>query len=107
VTRETAGFPNEQYLQALRARAGKFGTANLNITDVTGAEGPFTSGQSDGCTVRTDGTPPMVGVLAKDRRTISIGHDGVAEERITITCNGVVTFSAPRICHRQRLLQKM
>jgi hypothetical protein len=49
----------------------------------------------------------MVGVLGKDLRTISLAHDGVAVERNIITCSGVTVSSSPRICHRQRLLQKM
>jgi hypothetical protein len=69
--------------------------------------GTFDAGPSKGCTQRTDDVPPMVGVLAKDLRTISLAHDGIAVERNTITCAGVVVSSNPRICHRQRLLQKM
>ena len=71
------------------------------------ALGTFDAGPSTGCTIRTDDAPPMVGVLAKDLRTISLSHDGIAVERNTITCAGVVTSSNPRVCHRQRLLQKM
>ena len=69
--------------------------------------GTFDSGPSKGCTVRNDDVPSMVGVLGKDLRTISLAQDGIAAERNTITCAGVVVSSNPRICHRQRLLQKM
>jgi hypothetical protein len=69
--------------------------------------GAFDFGPSKGCTVVTADLPPMVGVLGKDLRTISLSNDGVAVEHHTITCSGVVTSSNPRICHRQRLLQKM
>jgi hypothetical protein len=79
----------------------------LFIADSSPMTGPFDTGPSKGCTVSTDGAPSMVGVLAKDLRTISLAHDGIAVERNTITCSGVVVSSSPRICHRQRLLQKM
>jgi hypothetical protein len=79
----------------------------LFIADATGLSGTFSAGPFTGCTARNDNLPPMVGVLAKDLRTISIGNEGVAEESLTITCNGAVVSSGPRICHRQRLLQKM
>jgi hypothetical protein len=71
------------------------------------AVGTFDAGPSTGCTIRIDDAPAMVGVLAKDLRTISLAHDGIAVERNTVTCAGVVVSSNPRICHRQRLLQKM
>jgi hypothetical protein len=79
----------------------------LFIADASGLSGTFSAGPNTGCTARNDDMPPIVGVLAKDLRTISIGHDGVGEERLTITCNGAVVSSGLRICHRQRLLQKM
>lgn len=69
--------------------------------------GTFDAGPSKGCTITNDDLPPMVGVLAKDLRTISLAQDGIAVERNTITCAGVTVSSNPRICHRQRLLQKM
>jgi hypothetical protein len=78
----------------------------LLITDST-AVGLFTAGANAGCTVRTEASPPLVGVLAKDRRTISVLHDGVAVENLTISCPGGAPSTTPRICHRQRLLQKM
>jgi hypothetical protein len=71
------------------------------------ALGTFDAGPSTSCTIRTDDAPSMVGVLAKDLRTISLSHDGIAVERNTITCAGVTVSSTRRICHRQRLLQKM
>jgi len=79
----------------------------LFITDASPLSGPFDAGPSKGCTVTNDNVPPMVGVLAKDLKTISLANDGVAVERNTITCSGVTVSSSPRICHRQRLLQKM
>jgi len=78
----------------------------LFIAD-TPLTGTFDAGPSKGCTVRNDDIPPMVGVLGKDLRTISLSPDGVAVERNTITCAGITVSSNPRICHRQRLLQKM
>jgi hypothetical protein len=79
----------------------------LFITDTSGAAGPFTSGSSMNCTVRTDGTPRAVGVLGKDLKTISVSHDGVAVETLVITCANSTPSSMPRICHRERLLRKM
>jgi hypothetical protein len=79
----------------------------LFITDASPITGTFDAGPNTGCTLSTEGMPPMVGVLAKDLRTISLAHDGIAVERNTITCSGVVVSNSPRICHRQRLLQKM
>jgi hypothetical protein len=79
----------------------------LLIADASPLSGLFDTGANKGCTVSAEGVPPMVGVLGKDLRTISLAHDGVAVERNTITCSGVTVSSSPRICHRQRLLQKM
>lgn len=86
--------------------AWRVADGKLVITD-SSAVGTFDIGPNKGCTVQTDDVPPMIGVLAKDLRTISMVHDGVGVERSTITCSGVVVSSNPRICHRQRLLQKM
>ena len=69
--------------------------------------GTFDFGPNKGCTVSNQDVPSMVGVLAKDLRTISLAQDGVAIERITVACSGVVVSSSPRVCHRQRLMQKM
>jgi hypothetical protein len=78
----------------------------LVITDGP-AVGLFTGGPNVGCTVRTENSPPMAGVLAKDRKMISIVNEGVAVESLTITCPGAAPSTTVRICHRQRLLQKM
>ena len=79
----------------------------LLIADASPIAGPSDAGPNNGCTISNENVPPMVGVLAKDLRTISLANDGIAVERNTITCSGVVVSSTPRICHRQRLLQKM
>jgi len=79
----------------------------LLIADASPIAGPSDAGPNSGCTISNENVPPMVGVLAKDLRTISLANDGIAVERNTITCSGVVVSSTPRICHRQRLLQKM
>jgi hypothetical protein len=79
----------------------------LFVADASPVTGPFDTGPNKGCTVTNDDLPPMVGVLGMDLRTISLAHDGVAVERNIITCSGVTVSSSPRICHRQRLLQKM
>ena len=67
----------------------------LFIADASGLSGTFSAGPNTGCTARNDNMPPMAGNLAKDLRTISIGNDGVAEERLTITCNGYRGFQRP------------
>jgi hypothetical protein len=79
----------------------------LFIADASPINGIFEAGPNKGCTVTTESVPPMVGVLAKDVKTISLAHDGIAVERNTITCGGITVSSSPRICHRQRLLQKL
>jgi hypothetical protein len=79
----------------------------LFVTDASPITGTFDAGPNKGCTVSTEDVPPMVGVLAMDLRTIGLAQDGIAVERNTITCAGVTVSSTPRICHRQRLLQKM
>jgi len=79
----------------------------LLIADASPIAGPADAGPNNGCTISNENVPPMVGVLGKDLRTISLANDGIAVERNTVTCSGVVVSNVPRICHRQRLLQKM
>lgn len=86
--------------------AWRVADGKLFIVD-SSVSGTFDAGPNKGCTQSSDALPPLVGVLAKDLRTISLSHDGIAVERNTITCAGVTVSNTPRICHRQRLLQKM
>jgi len=95
------------------ASAGQTGTFTWHVAEGklfvadSPLSGTFDAGPSKGCTATNDDVPPSVGVLAKDLRTISLSQEGIAVERNTVTCSGVVVSSNPRICHRQRLLQKM
>ena len=70
--------------------------------DCVGAAG---AGAGQAITVR--GLPPVVGVIGKDRRTISITHQRMQVETIsTVLADGTVR-ETPRVCIRERLLRKL
>ncbi|HKQ28663.1 MAG TPA: hypothetical protein VJT77_08690 [Burkholderiales bacterium] len=74
-----------------------------------GPTGTVTSGGTRvGWISSTENLPPMVGVLGKDLRIISMVHEASGIEfGVQSNPNGIEVFRTPRICHRERTLRRI
>ena len=79
----------------------------LLIEESGSNSGTIVEGAGAGLAVTVRDLPPVVGIIGKDRRTISITHQRMQVETIsTVLADGTVR-ETPRVCIRERLLRKL